>query len=244
MLQRTSLFVVLFFCLGLSCVDSQSTVEYRQRFTSIKPSEWVRGGIGSLVSVGNGRGLQLRFRKGSLKEQQRGEKRVTLEPSRTKTLQYTVMFRSGFDFNKGGKLPGFSGGKGTTGCKARVPDGWSARFMWRSGGRLVLYLYDQNRKGNCGTDIPTTLTFQTGKAYRIRETVTVNTPGASNGAVRVWANGEQILSRSGLRLRGRVSASRALVDTFYFSAFYGGKGPTWSPRRDSSVIFSDIVVSS
>ena len=52
-------------------------------------------------------------------------------------LSYQVKFEPGFDFRKGGKLPGLTSGgsRYTGGKKPTAGDGWSARYMWRTGGR-------------------------------------------------------------------------------------------------------------
>ena len=56
------------------------------------------------------------------------------------TLEYSVFFPVGFDFVKGGKLPGLYGGKeGCSGGDAAT-DCWSSRMMWRKGGKGEIYL--------------------------------------------------------------------------------------------------------
>jgi hypothetical protein len=53
-------------------------------------------------------------------------------------VQYEVAFDSGFDWVKGGKLPGLRGGLNSTGCsggnKADGLDCFSSRLMWRTNG--------------------------------------------------------------------------------------------------------------
>lgn len=61
--------------------------------------------------------------------------------NRTAIFKYGVTFPVGFDFVKGGKLPGLYGGK--TSCTGGDPavDCFSTRLMWREGGQGELYLY-------------------------------------------------------------------------------------------------------
>lgn len=63
-----------------------------------------------------------------------------LARARTMTLAYRVLFPAGFDFVKGGKLPGLYGGhRGCSGGDdARAC--WSTRLMWRARGEGELYL--------------------------------------------------------------------------------------------------------
>lgn len=53
-------------------------------------------------------------------------------------VSYEVAFDSGFDWVKGGKLPGLRGGPNATGCSGgNEPSGadcFSTRLMWRKGG--------------------------------------------------------------------------------------------------------------
>jgi hypothetical protein len=120
-------------------------------------------------------------------------------PSYAYTLSYDVYFEPGFDFAKGGKLPGLSAAGFDSGCTddssvKRSPDRWSERVMWRENGRIELYSYDQSRpSGNCGIDqlidaaagdpayeypnvVPgdSKLRFQAGKWYTITLSVQVN----------------------------------------------------------------------
>ena len=122
-----------------------------------------------------------------------------ITPSYYYTLKYYVYFPAGFDFAKGGKLPGLAADDFDSGCTddgsiKRTPDRWSERVMWRENGRAELYSYDQSRpSGNCGIDelvdaaagdpayeypevVPgdSKFRFQTGVWYQIELSVTVN----------------------------------------------------------------------
>lgn len=80
----------------------------------------------------------------------------TPTPLSTATLTYKLYFEPGFDFAKGGKLPGLSSENFDSGCTEdgdakRQNANWSVRVMWRPNGRLELYSYDQSRpSGSCG----------------------------------------------------------------------------------------------
>ncbi|MGC3962208.1 MAG: cellulose binding domain-containing protein [Rhodocyclaceae bacterium] len=79
-------------------------------------------------------------------------------PSKSYTLTYDVYFEPGFDFAKGGKLPGLASKAFDSGCTEdgnakRQGSNWSVRLMWRANGRVELYSYDQSRpSGSCGID--------------------------------------------------------------------------------------------
>jgi hypothetical protein len=83
---------------------------------------------------------------------------ATAVPAKNYTLVYDVYFEPGFDFAKGGKLPGlaaigFDSGCTEDGDPKRQTSNWSERLMWRANGRVELYSYDQSRaSGSCGVD--------------------------------------------------------------------------------------------
>jgi hypothetical protein len=124
---------------------------------------------------------------------------ATPVPSKAYTLTYDMYFEPGFDFAKGGKLPGLAAAAFDSGCTEdgndkRQPANWSERLMWRANGRLQLYSYDQSRpSGSCGIEttidevagdpqfeIPGTIPndakfrLQTGVWYTVRLSVRVN----------------------------------------------------------------------
>ena len=80
------------------------------------------------------------------------EKRYGFKPERDATLIYSFMMKPGFEFVKGGKLPGLGGGNATTGCDPIDPGGWSMRYMWRRNGKAVVYAYHLDRMNECGDD--------------------------------------------------------------------------------------------
>lgn len=79
-----------------------------------------------------------------------------VRPAKAYTLSYDIYFDKGFDFARGGKLPGLAAAVADSGCTddasdKRGPDNWSVRLMWRANGRMELYSYDQSRvAGKCG----------------------------------------------------------------------------------------------
>lgn len=159
------------------------------------------------------------------------------------TAEYRIKFESGFDFVKGGKLPGLCGGRCNTG--GNIPtgtDGWSARYMWRADGQLVVYLYDM-MSTNYGTDLkinhPDYFFFQPGKWYTIKQFIQMNTPGIRDGIIKIWVDGEQMLHFKFAKFRNTEDLG---VNLFYFSTFFGGSGSEWAPPKDEHVFFDDIVV--
>ena len=164
-----------------------------------------------------------------------------LPPALVATCEYQVRFAEGFDFVKGGKLPGLAGGKATSGLKRPTGDGWTARLMWRKRGAAVLYLYHMDQRRRQGDDFPLSISFRPGVWHQVRQEVRVNQPGKSDGRIQIWIDGKKSLDQQSLRLR---SGDQAPVDRFYFSTFFGGSGVDWAPSEDQTVDFASIEANS
>jgi hypothetical protein len=169
------------------------------------------------------------------------EKRYRFKGEREATLIYSFTMKPGFEFVKGGKLPGLGGGNATTGCDPIDPGGWSMRYMWRRNGKAVVYAYHLDRANECGDDWEFG-NFTIGKKHVLTQHIRVNTPGYSDGILNIWLDSVPVLSRKNLRFRGNVRESTALVDTFLRSTFYGGSDNSWAPSKSTSIEFGDFRV--
>ena len=159
----------------------------------------------------------------------------SLPPAETMTAEYRVRFAEGFEFVKGGKLPGLAGGSATTGNRRPTGDGWSARFMWRSGGDAVLYLYHLDQRKQYGDDFRLGVKFKPGRWHTIRQCVTVNHDSKRDGRIEVWFDAAKVLDVSSLGLH---KDSQAPVNRFYFSTFFGGSGDQWAPNQKQTIDFA------
>ena len=212
--------------------------------TDWKGTKWVglqgRARIVSGAEAYKGKCLQMKYPAGSLGPRQGGGQfKVMLPPRDEYYCDYYVKFQTGFDFRRGGKLPGLCGGRGNTGGNKSTGDGWSARYMWRKGSNLILYLYHLDQKGKYGDNLKLGRACETGRWYRLTQRVKVNTPDQKDGILQVWVDGELVLDRSDIRYRNITGAQ---VDIFYFSTFHGGSNKTWSPRVDSYALFDNFRI--
>jgi hypothetical protein len=156
-------------------------------------------------------------------------------------LTYQVRFPDGFDFVKGGKLPGLFGGTVTGGRD--IPDGtngFSTRYMWRRDGAGEVYAYLQTSQEH-GTSLGRGCwTFPTGRWSTVRQVVRLNTPGAADGEVTVWQDGHPVLHQQGLEFR-TVDSLR--IDGLFFSTFFGGGDSSWASPVDQHADFAGFTVS-
>jgi hypothetical protein len=155
-------------------------------------------------------------------------------------LSYYVRFSEGFDFVKGGKLPGLFGGTGNTG--GDIPDGedgFSARFMWRTDGDGEVYAYLPTSREH-GTSMGRgSWQFQPNIWYHLEQEISLNQPGVSDGRVRVWVNGRIVFDRADLTLR---SVDSLKLEGILFSTFFGGSDESWATPADVYADFAGFSV--
>ena len=182
------------------------------------------------------------------------------------TLEYEVYFPNDFDFVKGGKLPGMSGGvKNGRGCGGGVDPNecFSFRIMWRREGMGEAYIYAKegaqgpdfcSKFPDCSTNkFPCTLCdyahgvsfgrgsfkFQKGTWQKLRITVTLNDPGTANGYLGLEYNGELVASYDKMMWRAK---SDMKIEAAEMSSWFGGSDDTWSPPRDTYVLVRNVKI--
>ncbi|WP_306142842.1 polysaccharide lyase [Roseibium sp. MMSF_3412] len=149
-------------------------------------------------------------------------------PAQEGCLSYDIRFEPGFEFNKGGKLPGLFGGKNFTGCTRDTGSGFSTRLMWGNNGTAFLYAYFADRTTKCGEVIGSGIVyFEPGRWHRVQQWVRLNDPGVANGSVSLKIDDTILLEASGRRL-----TSGASIEGVAFETFFGGSTAEWaSPSK-------------
>jgi hypothetical protein len=155
-------------------------------------------------------------------------------------LTYQVRFPPGFDFVKGGKLPGLYGGTENSG--GDIPDGtngFSTRYMWRTDGAGEVYAYlpaSENKGTSLGRGC---WTFPPGDWTTVRQRVQLNTPGEDDGRISVWQGDRLVLDRGGLEFR---TTPELRIDGLFFSTFFGGDDSSWASPVDQHVDFAEFTL--
>ncbi len=178
------------------------------------------------------------------------------------TLRYRVKFRQGFDFVRGGKLPGLAGGTAPTGsAPSDGVNGWTGRLMWRtefngvSGqpAQLTSNAISYAKYATSGfagdgrqedkryfTEADDSrVVWQSGVWYEIVQYVKMNTPGQADGIIRVSVDGRQVYNQTDALIRRDASLK---IDSMYFSTFFGGN-EDWKTSKDEVVYFDDFEIS-
>ena len=158
------------------------------------------------------------------------------------SLAYDLQFPAGFQFVKGGKLPGLFGGTVTSGL--HIPDGthgFSTRFMWRTNGAGEVYAYLPTSITD-GTSIGRgNWTWPTGRWTHVVQHVRLNTPGSDNGTLDVWLDGSLVLHADHLRFRTVPTLN---IDGLFFSTFFGGGDASWATPVTQHADFANFTASS
>ncbi|TDL26253.1 hypothetical protein BD410DRAFT_716570 [Rickenella mellea] len=178
------------------------------------------------------------------------------DPFQSMMLTYEVAFDAGFDWVKGGKLPGLRGGPSTTGCsggnESNGTDCFSTRLMWRTDGQGEVYAYIRTPNNICkspgilcnddfGTSIDRgSFSFASGQWNRVTLLVQLNSPpNVANGNVVLYFNDVQAISQGNLQLR---SGSGVHANGIFFSTFFGGSDISWETPVETHSYFRNFEV--
>jgi len=195
------------------------------------------------------RWLRASYPKGAARPDEGGGGwRMPFERRDDAELRYTLRFNEGFDFNKGGKLPGLCGGPKTItgGDAVNGREGFSVRLMWRKEGRGQAYVYHMDQPDKYGDefDFPEAFRFPVAVPVTIRLQVRINTPSKKDGTIRIWTTlpgGTEQLQLEKTSLRFRQVPDYA-IDSLLFNTFHGGNDASWGPARDVSAEFTGFEV--
>jgi len=214
---------------------------------------WGRENIRFLIEPGlRGKVMRVQFPRGSydpgtmrrlkLPMGGAGFKAAVLAEGRTCAfLAYVIRFPEGFDFVKGGKLPGLFGGKGNSGW--HVPtgyDGFSTRYMWGRDGFGQVYAYTPESVKHGTALLRRQFRFVPGRWHVIQQQIILNEPGKKNGIVRVWLDGKFRGEETNLRFR---DTEQLTIDGIFFDTFFGGGDPSWATPMDTHIDFAAFIIS-
>ncbi|KAG9024223.1 hypothetical protein FRB95_011937 [Tulasnella sp. JGI-2019a] len=177
-------------------------------------------------------------------------------PYQSMILSYEVAFPQGFQFVKGGKLPGLRGGPLTSGCGSggNQPDGedcFSMRLMWRALGTGEAYAYIPEANNLCsesniicnddgfGVSISRAVfSFTPTEWTRITMLVQLNDPGYANGRMWLYYNDLQAIRQDDLYYRSSDAINS--IQGLFFSTFFGGNDASWATPVTQNTYFRNI----
>jgi len=178
--------------------------------------------------------------------------------TKTAVFKYSVKFPSGFNFVKGGKLPGLYGGKQSCSGGNPAKDCFSTRLMWRADGEGEIYLY-ANREAqdpnickrsdsHCNPTYGWSLnrgsfSFKRGQWTNVEERVTLNTPGKRNGILSVKINGVEVARHTNIVFRISEFPNMA-IEGMQVETFFGGSTKDFATPNTQTIQFKDFVLDS
>ncbi|KAH9939573.1 hypothetical protein B0H21DRAFT_32692 [Amylocystis lapponica] len=190
-----------------------------------------------------------------------GPSQFNLTTAKEATFGYRVFFQEGFEYNKGGKLPGLYGGDSydeAVSCSGgRRDDGcFSSRLMWRTDGMGELYTYlppdytanqavcDQPPFSTCndvyGASVGRgSFNFTAGQWNTVSQRVRLNDAGAENGELELYAGGVSVVNVSGLVLR---DSDDGRIWGMQFQTFFGGSDASWASQQSQYTYFDDFSI--
>ncbi|KAG6818735.1 hypothetical protein H0H93_002306, partial [Arthromyces matolae] len=194
-----------------------------------------------------------------------GPTSVDLTTAKEATFGYSVYFEEGFDFNKGGKLPGLYGGDSAeeaVSCSGgrRDPGCNSVRLMFRTdgAGELYTYLPDYTNPLFAANEVqckvapysecnPTygasvgrgAFKFATGARTFVSQRVRLNDAGKANGEIELFVNGKSVINVSGLIIR---DSSAGRIWGIQMQTFFGGHTSDYASPKTQDAYFSDFSV--
>jgi len=175
-------------------------------------------------------------------------------------LSYEVAFDAGFDWVKGGKLPGLRGSTKSNlgGCSSgkdkdsNGPDCFSVRLMWHKNGAGEIYASLPTTNNlctqggvNCSSDSSISIQrgsfgFTSGQWNRITLLIRLNDPPtAANGNIQLFYNDLTAIDQQGLQIR---TDSQIFLNGLYFSTFFGGSDNTWATPNTTHTYYRNIVM--
>ncbi|BGP38965.1 hypothetical protein JCM10449v2_002903 [Rhodotorula kratochvilovae] len=174
-------------------------------------------------------------------------------------VSYDVGFNEGFDFVKGGKLPGLFGGDAGAGCTGgRGSEScFSLRLMWRENGAGEVYAYIPTYDGQCTEGVSASsischtndgisinrgsFTFEAGSWNTVTEVAILNSDpspdGEANGVLALYAGETRAIYLENVVFRTNASV---VLNAFIFSTFFGGSTESYAATADCSTYYRNV----
>ncbi len=172
---------------------------------------------------------------------------IPIVPADEYFFSYRVKFEDGFDFAKGGKLPGLAGGAANSG--GHIPngtDGWSARMMFWESGKLSFYIYFPEQSSQWGerlylkNEMGDTIRIRPGRWHTITQHLVMNTPGMKNGIMEAWFDGQASFFSDTILFRKNENLK---IDQVFQCVFLGGDDLSWASTKDEYICLDDFRIS-
>jgi hypothetical protein len=162
-------------------------------------------------------------------------------------FRYYLRLADDWNPSGGGKLPGIAGTYGKAGWGGRRVngrDGWSARGLFdrrRDGTTPTgFYCYHVDMRGRYGShwlwDEGKRGRLANNRWYCIEQYAKMNTPGATDGILRGWVDGELAFEKTDVRMR---DVPELKIETVWLNVYFGGTEPA---KSEHHLYIDDVVI--
>jgi len=184
---------------------------------------------------------------------------LDLSAATSVTLTYQVYFPKGFNWAKGGKLPGLYGGHVSCTGGFDALDCFSTRYMFRAAGAGEIYMYvDQSIQNSGFCNLPPQTTcdteygdslgqgsfyFTPGSWDTLSQTISLNSFSGivpnQDGIVQVSFNGKQVINFNKVIYRTLPTVGHQGI---IFMTFFGGSDMTWATPTLQYTYYKNFVL--
>ena len=161
-------------------------------------------------------------------------------------LSYKVKFQNGFEWTKGGKLPGLGGGAVYAGG-ASGDDGWSFRPVWHyyegvndNKPFLAPYAYYVDQPKTYGDEFSARYTISDNSWYNIWIHIKMNTGTLNNGKIHMKVNNSTVYYDSTFRWVTKDAGRE--IDELMWDIFRGGASSEYKASKDNYIYFDSFVI--
>ncbi|WVF68530.1 hypothetical protein IAT40_003298 [Kwoniella sp. CBS 6097] len=173
---------------------------------------------------------------------------VQVDGAREVSFSYSVYMNDGFQFVKGGKMPGLYGGtslsqaKSCSGGRQDSRDScFSARLMWRTNGAGEIYDYLPVPYTNTDTGYGESIqrgaySWATGRWTTVAMRLKLNDIGQSNGEQELYVDGQSVISLKDVTF---ATAEGTKIYGIMAQTFFGGHTDDWASPVDQNIWFKD-----
>ncbi|WVR07992.1 hypothetical protein IAU60_005035 [Kwoniella sp. DSM 27419] len=173
---------------------------------------------------------------------------VQCDGAKEVSFSYSVYMNDGFQFVKGGKMPGLYGGtslsqaKSCSGGRQEGRDScFSARLMWRTNGAGEIYDYLPVPYTTTDTGYGESIqrgayTWATGRWTTVAMRVKLNDIGQANGEQELFVDGQSVISLKDVTF---ATSEGTKIYGIMAQTFFGGHTDDWASPVDQNIWFKD-----
>jgi hypothetical protein len=155
-------------------------------------------------------------------------------------FRYYVRFPKGFEFGRGGRLPGFFGTIVKDEVRTETDrNGFATRLAWRKGGEGLVYANTARADHRVDTVGKRSWYWETGRWTCVEQLLRLNFEPLTNGTIMIWIDGN--LVHADPKFNPRIS-SKLRIGGMLLTATFGDGDRSFAPATDAAVDLAAFAV--